>query len=133
MLPPEKLTPIFDLIQRLDLKEHKTEQEIIKLRNLRRFITLFYNHAYCPLQKRELFEDEVLSCMMCDYGHITECHYPHQCNSEYCHHYRAEQLSESIKIQKINFILKRIKGTILEQIGLMQGIRDNLEFSTTSH
>lgn len=28
-----------------------------------------------------------MGCMFCDYGHMTECHYPHKCDSEHCHHY----------------------------------------------
>jgi hypothetical protein len=93
MLLPEKLTLIYDLIQKLDLKHLKTEKEIIKLRNLRRFITLFHNHAYCPLQNREIFKDELFSCMVCENGHITECHYPHRYSSEFCDHHRAEKVS----------------------------------------
>jgi len=56
MASPEKLRPIYDLIQKLDLKQEKTEHEIIKVRNSRRFVSLFHNHIYCPIQKRELFD-----------------------------------------------------------------------------
>ncbi|MBD3215187.1 MAG: hypothetical protein GF311_21450 [Candidatus Lokiarchaeota archaeon] len=27
----------------------------------------------------------------CSYGHMTECHYPYTCESEYCQHYRESR------------------------------------------
>lgn len=31
-----------------------------------------------------------LSCMFCDSGHMTECHYPFSCEEVNCSHYQAE-------------------------------------------
>lgn len=28
-----------------------------------------------------------IGCMLCPYGHLTECHYPYTCDSDMCHHY----------------------------------------------
>lgn len=27
----------------------------------------------------------------CPYGHLTECHYPHDCNTDFCHHYDNQE------------------------------------------
>ncbi|MBD3213951.1 MAG: hypothetical protein GF311_15175 [Candidatus Lokiarchaeota archaeon] len=129
LLTLEKLTPIYDLFHKLDLKPDKTEQEKIKLRNLRRFITLFHNHAYCPLQKREGFEDQLFSCMMSEFGQITEYDYLHRCSSEFCNHCRAERANEPIEQKKIAFILNHIEGTILEQVGIIRDVREKLTFA----
>lgn len=32
-----------------------------------------------------------MACMFCPTGHMTECHYPHTCDSEHCHHYNNEK------------------------------------------
>lgn len=31
-----------------------------------------------------------MACMVCQYGHMTECHHPHTCEEANCSHYQAE-------------------------------------------
>ncbi len=31
-----------------------------------------------------------LACMFCQFGHMTDCHYPHTCEEANCSHYQAE-------------------------------------------
>ncbi len=49
--------------------------------------------VYCPQ-----FHIEIQNLMMCHlscpYGHMTECHYPYDCNSDYCQHYNAQREHE---------------------------------------
>lgn len=39
----------------------------------------------CPNQNKQPVPPH--TCMFCPFGHMTECHFPHTCNSEHCHHY----------------------------------------------
>ena len=32
-----------------------------------------------------------LACFFCSYGHMTECHYPDDCETARCGHYEAEE------------------------------------------
>ena len=46
--------------------------------------------VYCEHEK--MYITNLMKCKIaCPYGHITECHYPYTCNSEYCNHYHYEE------------------------------------------
>jgi hypothetical protein len=61
-------------------------REDIRLRNLDRIEDLQKRGiVYCPAEKSNI--TNLMKCMFCAYGHMTECHYPYDCNSEYCNHY----------------------------------------------
>ena len=32
-----------------------------------------------------------MACMFCQYGHMTDCHYPATCEEANCSHYQAER------------------------------------------
>jgi hypothetical protein len=32
-----------------------------------------------------------MGCMLCAYGHMTECHYPMDCEEADCEHFRAQK------------------------------------------
>ena len=38
--------------------------------------------------------DNPMLCMLCQYGHITNCHYPYTCDEAKCAHYQAELEAE---------------------------------------
>lgn len=40
----------------------------------------------CPRGAKQPF-----ACMLCYYGHMTECHYPHNCQEAECSHYKSSQ------------------------------------------
>lgn len=47
-----------------------------------------------------------MACMTCQYGHMTGCHYPHTCDSEYCHHYESyeyENLDDDYNLHDDDF------------------------------
>ncbi|MBA7639528.1 hypothetical protein ES703_47187 [subsurface metagenome] len=35
-----------------------------------------------------------MACMVCCFGHMTDCHYPLTCQEANCSHYRAEMVAE---------------------------------------
>ena len=35
-----------------------------------------------------------MACMFCQYGHMTDCHYPHTCEEANCSHYQTELEAE---------------------------------------
>jgi len=35
-----------------------------------------------------------MACMSCQYGHMTDCHYPLTCDEAECSHYQAEMEAE---------------------------------------
>jgi hypothetical protein len=35
-----------------------------------------------------------VACMLCPFGHATECHYPHTCEEVECSHYQQEMEEE---------------------------------------
>lgn len=35
-----------------------------------------------------------MACMLCSFGHMTECHYPLTCQEAECSHYRQEMEAE---------------------------------------
>jgi hypothetical protein len=118
----EAILTITNAIQRLEDKKDKSTYEKIKLRNLRRMITLQSGHAFCPRDKRELFEDDLFSCMVCKFGHISECHHPFDCYSAFCNHY-----SLSCEQEKLNLLIRKMKGTPLENIPKIKNFLETLE------
>lgn len=35
-----------------------------------------------------------MACMFCEFGHMTECHYPQTCSEAECSHYQQELAAE---------------------------------------
>lgn len=35
-----------------------------------------------------------MACMFCEYGHMTDCHYPRTCEEANCSHYQSELEAE---------------------------------------
>lgn len=35
-----------------------------------------------------------MACMFCNFGHMTECHYPMTCQEANCSHYREQNADE---------------------------------------
>ena len=69
--------------------EVKTIENILKIRNLKRTLTLENGYIYCPLIQANT--PNTMKCMFCSFGHMTECHHPYTCNSEYCNHYNYQE------------------------------------------
>nr|BDI55014.1 MAG: hypothetical protein [uncultured archaeon] len=69
--------------------EVKTIEDILKIRNLERILTSERGYVYCPLIKANT--PNIMKCMFCSFGHMTECHYPYTCNSEYCNRYEDKE------------------------------------------
>ena len=40
-----------------------------------------------------------MACMFCQYGHMTDCHYPLTCDEAECSHYRAEMEAEGEMVE----------------------------------
>jgi len=76
-------------ISRLMQIEVKTTEDILKIRNLERNLTLEKGYVYCPLIQANT--PNIAKCMWCSFGHMTECHHPYTCNSEYCNHYNYQE------------------------------------------
>lgn len=84
---------INDLITKIVTKEiqstkdnNPTNSELIE-RNIRRIYDLKNKKAvYCPIV-RDIMENLTICHLFCQYGHITECHYPFECEPEKCNHF----------------------------------------------
>ena len=60
----------------------------LKQRNLRRIFDLKEKKfIYCPII-REYTENIMICHIACPFGHITECHYPYDCQLPYCNHFK---------------------------------------------
>jgi len=71
------------------IKDENPTMEDINERNIRRLLDLKNEKkAYCPMYHQKIIN--IGGCMFCSYGHMTECHYPYTCDTEYCHHYPEE-------------------------------------------
>jgi hypothetical protein len=74
--------------------EFPTDQDL-KERNRQRFNDLRENKGsvYCPMYHKRIGNLAMchVGCMM---GHMTECHYPYDCNSDYCEHYANDDLEK---------------------------------------
>ncbi len=75
--------------------ENPSIEQQLKLRNLIRNLAISDTNknpnqifVWCEMVKEEI--SNLMKCMFCPYGHITECHYPYNCNSEFCNHYPEE-------------------------------------------
>lgn len=44
---------------------------------------------FCPIV--EGVQENPMGCWFCAFGHATECHFPYDCDSEYCNHYHSER------------------------------------------
>jgi hypothetical protein len=44
----------------------------------------------CPINARS-----ALACVTCPFGHMTECHHPHDCLRANCSHLRRQLAAES--------------------------------------
>lgn len=87
----ETLFALKNGINLLEQKQNKTEKENLTLRNLKRIIDVETTKSvFCPELKINIAN--LMRCMFCPYGHMTECHYPHDCDSEYCNHYKEEEV-----------------------------------------
>ena len=58
----------------------------LKQRNLRRIFDLKEKtRVFCPIIRE--YMNNLMTChIACPFGHITECHYPYQCQPEFCNH-----------------------------------------------
>lgn len=66
-------------------KPNEDEMKAIDQRNLKRMEDLQKTgRVFCPQIENDI---EPMKCMFCPCGHMTECHFPYDCNSGYCHHY----------------------------------------------
>ena len=75
-------------IERFETIEHPSIEQQLKKRNLLRNLALMEsNHpeVWCEQQKAKI--TNLMACMFCSYGHMTECHHPYTCDSGYCNHY----------------------------------------------
>ena len=91
MIDKKLLDEIKKNITTLEQKPNKSETENLRMRNLQRIVdTEEKQSVYCPLEKTHI--TNLMKCMFCQFGHMTECHYPHDCDSEYCNHYKEEEV-----------------------------------------
>ncbi|TXT67612.1 MAG: hypothetical protein BAJALOKI1v1_40013 [Promethearchaeota archaeon] len=120
----EAVLIITNAIKRLREKEHKSTYEEIKLRNLVRSLTIMEGHYFCPRDNRELFNDELFSCMFCDFGHIMECHHPYTCKSLLFNKYAR---FDSQNQQKLRFLIRTMKGTLFDNEPSLKQIVELLE------
>jgi hypothetical protein len=84
-----------ELLEALNNFEKLTPEEQSKLwkRNLN--FTNLWNYDNIMNKKEHYYACIMVNgavppnrCMMCNFGHMAfDCHYPFDCNSEYCHHY----------------------------------------------
>jgi len=75
------------------MKDEYPEPEDIEERNKDRILELTdkrTDYVYCPMYQRDI--NNLMMCMSCPYGHMTECHYPFGCNSGYCNHYKNHEV-----------------------------------------
>jgi hypothetical protein len=43
-------------------------------------------HGACPIEATN-----PMACWFCPYGHATECHHPHDCETAQCSHCQSEE------------------------------------------
>ena len=41
-----------------------------------------------------------IACMFCQYGHMTDCHYPRTCEEAECSHYQEEMAGEIVELDE---------------------------------
>jgi len=49
----------------------------------------------CPLRGAA-----AMACMFCQYGHLTDCHYPRTCEEANCSHYQEEMAGEIVELDE---------------------------------
>lgn len=66
-----------------NLPQIQTDSEIYR-RNFKRINDIIQNKpVFCPIINKKIYN--LIYChFLCRFGHITECHYPYDCNSKYC-------------------------------------------------
>jgi len=91
MIDKKVLDEIKKSVQQLEQKPNKSEKENLNLRNLQNIVDLEEKRSiYCPMLKIQI--SNLMKCFFCQFGHMTECHYPHTCDErEYCNHYKEEE------------------------------------------
>ncbi|MCP6718908.1 MAG: hypothetical protein KJI71_01570 [Patescibacteria group bacterium] len=78
----------------------------LKERNLNRFKKLQGQKqnpvVYCPQFHMEI--QNIMMChVSCPFGHMLECHYPYEHNSDFCEHYKAQrELENQIEINYLD-------------------------------
>lgn len=84
-----------DGIENLEKKDYLTTEQQLKLRNLNRHLEMSKAcekstrvFVWCEMENSKI--SDLAKCMFCKYGHMTECHYPYTCDSDYCNHYEGE-------------------------------------------
>ncbi|KKK54793.1 hypothetical protein LCGC14_3081120 [marine sediment metagenome] len=102
------------------IKDDYPTVEDLRERNINRFTQLQEQkvnpNIYCA-QLQEQKENPDIYCaqihmeignlmrcqVSCSFGHMTECHYPYDCNSDFCQHYKAQRDAENqIDMEYIN-------------------------------
>ncbi len=85
------------------IKDDYPTSEDLNERTMKRFKQLQEQKEnpviYCPQFHMEI--GNIMMChISCPYGHMSECHYPHDCNSDFCQHYKAQrELENQIEIE----------------------------------
>lgn len=84
-----------DGIENLEKMEYQTIEQQLKLRNLKRHLEMskasekqIVVSVWCELENSKI--SNLAKCMFCKHGHMTECHHPYTCDSDYCNHYSGE-------------------------------------------
>lgn len=84
------LNDLKHIVGRLESKRGKSVKDYLQLRHLKKMIIeKELSLVFCPLV--EGFTENLMSCMFCSFGHRLECHFPYDCSSEYCDHYRSQR------------------------------------------
>ncbi len=84
-----------DGIEKLNERDYLTIEQQLRLRNLKRCLEMSKTSekqtiviVWCELENSKI--SNLGKCMFCKFGHMTECHHPYDCNSEYCNHYKGD-------------------------------------------
>lgn len=76
------------------VKDDYPTKEDLRERNKKRVMQL-QDQKVNPGVYCAQFHIDISNIMMCHiscpFGHMLECHYPHDCNSEYCKHYKSQR------------------------------------------
>jgi hypothetical protein len=62
-----------------------------------------------------LCRGNAMKAFFCPWGHMTECHYPHQCGEALCSHLAKYDLDPAVIDGYVNALVAQ-DGTILEQV-----------------
>jgi len=65
-------------------------KKCLQIANLQRILDLQERkEVFCPLHNKYI-NNLNLCHLSCAFGHMTECHYPHTCDTDFCKHYKEE-------------------------------------------